>query len=57
MPWGRDEGILERAWSSRVASKLFFFSIQVEIAESFGVKVYSNLTVESVSVSPCLDVH
>ena len=35
MPWGRDEGILERAWSSRVASKLFFFSIQVEIAESF----------------------
>lgn len=25
MPWGRDEGILERAWSSRVASKLFFF--------------------------------
>lgn len=35
VPWGRDEGILERAWSSRVASKLFFFSIQVEIAESF----------------------
>ena len=54
MPWGRDEGILERAWSSRVTSKLFFFSSFSNTGGDRGelLEGYANLTVESVSVSP-----
>ena len=55
VPWGRDEGILERAWSSRVTSKLFFFSSFSNTGGDRGelLEGYANLTVESVSVSPC----